>query len=69
MTYDKYTPEEDVYIVWAIRHGGRDMELAHDLDRSIASVRQHIKVLRERYDLPERKHNAGRKGKVKNERT
>lgn len=60
----RYSPEEDEHIVWAVRHGGSDMEIAHDLQRSYASVKERIQTLRKYIDLPDRRIiNSGRKGK------
>lgn len=60
----RYTRSEDEYIVWAVRHGGCDREIAHDLHRSIHSVREHIRSLKDKYHLPDRRQiNSGRKGK------
>lgn len=62
----RYSPEEDERIIWAVRHGGSDMEIAHDLRRSYASVKERIKMLRVTHDLPDRRAiNSGRKGKGK----
>lgn len=60
----KYSAAEDEHIIWAVRHGGSDMEIAHDLRRSYASVKERIKMLRVTHDLPDRRAiNSGRKGK------
>ena len=62
----RYTKAEDEYIVWAVRHGGGDREIAYDLRRSIHSVRIHIRALKEKHNLPDRRQiNSGRKGKGK----
>lgn len=58
----KYSPEDEAYIVWAVRHGGSDREIAHDLGRSRWSVEQKIRQLREIYEMPDRrKVNSGMK--------
>lgn len=56
-----YDMSEDEYIVWAVQHYGTNREIAHDLKRTMASIGQRIKKLRESHDLPDRRQrNAGK---------
>ena len=58
----KFGRGEDIYILWAVRHGGSNKEIAFDLGRSEYSVGQRIMELKKRFDLPDRrKVNSGRK--------
>ena len=60
----KFGRNEDIYILWAVRHGGSNREIAFDLGRSEMSVAQRIKDLRKIYKLPDRrKINCGRKAR------
>lgn len=58
----KYSPDEDEHIIWSIRHGGSNAEIAHDLHRSMYSIAQRISTLKGKVDLPDRrKVNSGKK--------
>ena len=58
----KFGRNEDIYILWAVKHGGSNKEIAFDLNRSEYSVGQRIMELKKRFDLPDRrKVNSGRK--------
>ena len=55
---------DDIYILWAVRHGGSNREIAFDLGRSELSVAQRINDLKKKYKLPDRrKINCGRKAR------
>lgn len=63
MSARPWTQEEVDYLDWALRHGGKNSEIAHDTGRSIPSIVWKISDLRRRgYDCPDRRViNNGRK--------
>ena len=60
----KFGRNEDIYMIWAVKHGATNKEMAFDLGRSEFSVAQRLKELRRRFDLPDRRTtNSGRKAR------